>query len=213
VKKFLILGALAAGALVLARRASANVAPPAIATDGTAGDIASREPGLFDQVLDLGYQVQASVSSSARMMSSSGLDTLKRAEGFRSVVYNDVAGYPTIGYGHKLLPGEDLSSIGDQDATVLLAHDVTGAENAVNALVTADIQQYQFDALVSFVYNVGTAAFRSSTLLKKVNAQDPDALNEFARWRYVTVNGVKQVSTGLVNRRAIEAQMWQGFYS
>src|SRR2546427_12829717 len=104
-----------------------------------------------------------------RSMSLAGLDQLKRAESprgrFNRTPYPDAAGFPTIGYGHKLKDGEGYDAIDEAQATSLLAADVRDAEDAVNSLVSVDISQAQFDALVSFTFNVGAGALRRSTLL------------------------------------------------
>jgi lysozyme len=76
-------------------------------------------------------------------------------------------------------------------------------------MVTVDVSQGQFDALVSFVYNVGAGAFENSTLLEKLNAGDyRGAFDEFERWNKVTVNGEKIVSSGLVKRRRREQELF-----
>lgn len=83
--------------------------------------------------------------------------------------------------------------------------DLATAENAVNTKVTYDIAQHQFDALVSFTFNVGTSNFGSSTLLKKLNAGDVSvAADQFDVWIYA---GGK-VLNGLVNRRAAEKELF-----
>lgn len=144
-----------------------------------------------------------------KSLSQVGLDHLKRIEGWSSVVYKDQAGLPTIGYGHLLKPGEHFTEITRQMGEALLRQDVYFAVNAVNNMVKVDLTQGQFDALVSFVYNVGVGAFESSTLLRKLNAGDYDgAFVEFERWNKVTVNGEKIVSSGLVNRRRSEQELF-----
>jgi lysozyme len=209
-KKFFILGGLALGTLLAAKQLRAALGPAnAISTsDPLEGD----GTGVFDELLGLSARIQGTIGGGMRM-SANGLEVLKREESFRAQVYADEAGHPSIGYGHKLLPGEQFSTIDPADAMALLIDDLGSAEDAVNGAVSVILAQGQFDALASFAYNVGNAAFRASTLLKKVNDQDPSAVNEFARWRYVTVNGQKILSEGLVSRRQMEANLYQGIYA
>ncbi len=119
----------------------------------------------------------------------------------------------TIGYGTTKYPNGTAVKEGDvitqQEADDIFAYQVdTGYAPNVDLLVTPDvpINQDQFDALVSFTYNVGVNAFADSTLLKKVKVDpnDPTIRDEFMRWVYV--NGV--VVQGLVNRRQKEADYY-----
>lgn len=137
-------------------------------------------------------------------------DIIKELEGWSETVYKDSAGIPTIGWGHKILPGEDFTyGITKAEGEILLSKDIQFAENAVNYYVVVPLKQSMYDALVSFVFNVGAQAFINSTLLKKLNVGDYEgAAAEFARWKYVTINGEKVVSSGLVNRRAKESALF-----
>ena len=100
-------------------------------------------------------------------MSSEGLGLLKRSEGFRSRVYLDVVGIPTIGYGHRLVHPERFpDGIPEAQATEMLASDVGDAEQAVRRLVKVALTQGRFDALVDFCFNLGTGRLAGSTLLK-----------------------------------------------
>ena len=154
-------------------------------------------------------------------MSEHGLELIQEWEGFELKVYKDSAGLPTIGVGH-LLTKSELSSgkinikgvavaygdgLSNQQVMDLLAQDVKPAEDSVNKGVKVSLNQNQFDALVSFTFNVGGGAFSSSTLLKVLNqgqyAQVPDQLR---RW---TRSG-GQVVKGLVNRRENEIKLWNG---
>jgi lysozyme len=145
-----------------------------------------------------------------KKVSASGIEHLKRLEALRLFPYLDEAGYPSIGYGHKIKSGENFDGgITQQQAEVLLRQDLRDAENAVNTLVTVPLNQNQFDALVSFTFNIGVNAFKNSTLLKKLNDYDyQGALAELARWNKVTVNGEKVVSDGLALRRAREQELF-----
>lgn len=140
-------------------------------------------------------------------ISLDGLEAIKRHEAFAPTPYQDQAGHWTIGYGHKIKAGESFTAITEGGALELLAADVRVAEDAVNSVVKVPLTQAQFDALVSFAFNVGAAAFRDSTLAKRLNAGEYDAVpSELARWKYVTVNGTKVESAGLMSRRAAEGQ-------
>lgn len=139
-------------------------------------------------------------------ISPAGLQLIENSEGFRSAVYNDVAGIPTIGYGHRVLPGESFpDGVTQAQAQAILANDVKSAESAVQRLVTVPLTQGQFDALVDFVYNLGSGNLASSTLLKDLNAGDYDAAaNQILLWDHA---GGK-VQPGLQTRRQAEFDMF-----
>jgi lysozyme len=154
-------------------------------------------------------------------MSEHGLGLLEKWEGFELNVYKDSAGLPTIGVGH-LLTKSELSSgkivlngvpvpysggLTNQQVIDLLGQDVKPAELAVNNGVKVPLNQNQFDALVSFTFNVGVAAFTASTLLKVLNQQQYTAVpTQFLRW----VRSGGEVVQGLVNRRQNEISLWNG---
>ncbi|HWA93579.1 MAG TPA: lysozyme, partial [Terracidiphilus sp.] len=97
-------------------------------------------------------------------LSANGLKLLMKSEGFRRRAYRDAAGYETIGYGHRILPGETFpDALTDQEAAELLEGDVTLAEEAVRHLVKVSLTQGQFDALVDFVFNLGASRLAQST--------------------------------------------------
>lgn len=114
--------------------------------------------------------------------SDQGLDLLTQREGKRNDAYLDSVGVPTIGVGHT---GPEVH-LGlhwtDEQVEEALTKDVERFENAVNNGVRVDLPQYSFDALVSFSFNVGVSAFETSTLLRRINASDPGAADEFDRW-------------------------------
>lgn len=137
--------------------------------------------------------------------SKAGLDLIKRFEGFRAGVYLCPAGVATIGYGHAIKPGEKFTTITEHHAESLLIDDVEEAEEYVNELVEVGINQDQFDALVSFTFNLGGGALKRSTLLKKINAlKFEEAKAEFSRWVYA---GGERLP-GLVKRRKAEAEIF-----
>ena len=139
-------------------------------------------------------------------LSTTGLELLKRSEGFRSHMYNDVNGFPTIGYGHRLRPAEAFPyGISEAQATGMLAADVREAEQAVARLVRVPLTQGQFDALVDFCFNLGAGRLESSTLLKVLNSSRyTDAAAQLLRWDIA--GGV--VNAGLKARREAEFALW-----
>lgn len=154
-------------------------------------------------------------------MSQHGLQLLEQWEGFKLQVYKDSAGLPTIGVGHLITKSELASGtiniagvpvkyaggLTQQQVTDLLAQDVVPAQNAVNNGVKVALNQNQFDALVSFAFNVGNGAFAGSTLLKLLNQGQYDQVpTQLLRW----TRAGGQVVQGLVNRRNNEIKLWNG---
>jgi len=139
-------------------------------------------------------------------LSAAGLELLKRSEGFRSDTYNDVNGFPTIGYGHRLLDHESFSDgITEAQAAGILATDVRSAEQAVARLVKVPLTQGQFDALVDFCFNLGVGRLASSTLLKALNGgRYADAAEQLLRWDIVG----GEENAGLKARREAEFALW-----
>lgn len=140
-------------------------------------------------------------------------------EGYREYAYKDVAGVPTIGYGTT-----KNVKIGDkttrQEAKAFLVRDASGMAKQMQSLIKVPLFQHEWDAYLSFTYNVGIGNFRSSTLLKKLNAGDyAGACAQLKRWVYagyrtVCTNGkcikVRNKPKGLVNRREAEYRMCMG---
>jgi len=118
-----------------------------------------------------------------------------------------VAGIPTIGYGHRLLPKEVFpEGVTEARAAEMLALDVQQAEQAVGRLVKVPLTQGQFDALVDFCFNLGEGRLASSTLLKVLNGARYEAAGEqLLRWDLAA----GQVNTGLKGRREAELELWQ----
>lgn len=144
-----------------------------------------------------------------RTMSPQGIALLKELEGVERKAYRDTAGLWTIGVGHLIKPNEqDLltATLTDEEIDQLLRADLAWAEKAVNDAVRVRITQNQFDALVSFAFNVGANAFQDSTLLRKLNAGDEprEIVYEFARWN----KAGGRVVQGLVTRRKREAGLF-----
>jgi lysozyme len=121
------------------------------------------------------------------------------------VAYKDPVGIVTVCAGHTATAKMGQVKT-DAECAELLKADVKHAEQAVKRLVTVSLTQEQFDALTSFVFNVGETAFANSTMLKKINAFDCwGAGKEFSRW---TKAGGRELP-GLVKRRASERQQWE----
>jgi lysozyme len=139
-------------------------------------------------------------------LSAAGLELLKRSEGFRSHTYNDVNGFPTIGYGHRILKSESFpAGVDEARATAMLAVDVRQAEQAVLRLVKVPLTQGQFDALVDFCFNLGAGRLASSTLLKALNSgHHAEAAEQLLRWNIAG----GQENTGLKARRQAEFTLW-----
>ena len=134
------------------------------------------------------------------------VELVKRFEGFRPKPYLCPAGVPTIGYGHT----EDVSlsdpPVTREAAAALLERDLAVFAAGVARLLTAPVKQSQFDALVSFAYNVGLGNLQRSTLLKMVNSGDlAGAASEFAKW---TKSKGRELP-GLVKRRAAERALFE----
>ena len=154
------------------------------------------------------------VAASRLSLSARGLAFIERLESFVGHIYNDSAGNCTIGYGHLVHLGACNSAdharyphgITRAQAAQLLRGDVSVAERAIRSDVKVRLNQHQFDALASFVFNIGTTAFKNSTLLRVLNqghySQVPAQMK---RW---IIGG-----PGLVARRQAESRLWShGIY-
>ncbi|WP_254475340.1 lysozyme [Bartonella sp. B1098] len=144
-----------------------------------------------------------------RKISQEGLALIKQWEGLRLNAYKDAIGVWTIGYGHTSAAGKPFvhkgMTITEKQAEELLCKDLRQFENTVAKAVTVSLNSWQFAALVSFCYNVGTTAFCNSTLLKKLNNGEYEAVPaELQKW---TKAGGKRLQ-GLVHRRVAEAGLW-----
>ena len=136
--------------------------------------------------------------------SPTGIALIKRFEGLRLKAYLCPASVPTIGYGHTKGVQINDPAITEEEADRLLAEDLKLYEKAVTEMVKVPINQNQFDALVSFAFNLGTGALRGSTLMKKLNAGQPCAA-EFDRWVFAAGKALP----GLVRRRAAEKRLFE----
>lgn len=143
--------------------------------------------------------------------SQKAVDLIKQFEGFRANAYLCPANVPTIGYGsitwgngQRVKMGEIVSMA---TAEKLLLNDL---EKRAKALEGLKVNQNQFDALISFVYNLGVGAFKSSTLFRKVqqNPEDVTIRSEFMKWNKARVAGKLMELKGLTRRRDAEANLY-----
>jgi len=117
------------------------------------------------------------------VISEQGLILIKHYEGLRLNRYRCPSGFWTIGYGHLWKEGEPLSITVEQANIYLSKIDIANSIDAVNGLIHVPLTQGQFDALVSFVFNLGYGNLHYSTLRMKLNREEYlDAALEFPRW-------------------------------
>ena len=136
--------------------------------------------------------------------SKTGLDLIKHFEGCELYAYKCPAGVWTIGYGHTkgVEPGMQIT---EQDAEDMLKEELIEYESYINDLVTVGLNQHQFDAMVSWVYNLGAGNLKASTLLKVLNAGDYAGVPEqMLRWN----KAGGKVLEGLTRRRQAEADLF-----
>lgn len=151
----------------------------------------------------------SNIANSLLVTSDRGIALIKEFEGLETTAYpdpgNPATGEPwTIGYGHTrgVRRGDTCT---EEQATEWLREDVRGAEGMVRNLVDVMLTQNQFDALVSFVFNVGATAFGNSTLLRLLNQWNYEgAADQFKRWN----RGASGVLPGLVRRRDAERDLF-----
>lgn len=145
----------------------------------------------------------------SKSISKTGIDLISSFEGIRLNAYDDGVGVWTIGIGATVYPNGVKVKKGDkctlEQAKEYFAHDLKRFEKTVNDLVIVSLTQNQFDALVSLTYNIGSTAFKNSTLLKKLNAKDfTGAADQFLVWN----KGGGKVMKGLVRRREAERALF-----
>lgn len=144
---------------------------------------------------------------------------IKQFEGFRANPYKDSAGIPTIGYGTILYPpppggsGKSVTmadpAVTDDQATAYLSYQMSLKSAQIAPLLQKPATLHQAAAMLSLVYNIGTGAFQSSTVLRKFNAGDTQgSADAFLMWDKATVNGQKVVVEGLHRRRVEESQIF-----
>ncbi len=139
-------------------------------------------------------------------ISKEGIALIQKFEGCRLESYQCEANVWTLGWGHtaEVKEGDTCTQ---EEADSMLESDLVQYENNVKAAVKVELSQNQFDALVSFCYNLGAANLLSSTLLRLLNEGNYEgAAGEFKKWIYAN----KQVSDGLVRRREAESLLFEG---
>ena len=138
------------------------------------------------------------------IISDDGLEFIKQAEGCRLVSYRDSVGVLTVGYGHT----QDVHggmAISEAQAEAYLRSDLEDVYRCIKALVNVPLNQGQFDALCSWIFNLGCGNFKSSTLLKVLNRGDyADVGAQIVRWD----KAGGKVLAGLTKRREGEAEMF-----
>lgn len=159
------------------------------------------------------YDLFGIVETKNMNISSIGKDLIKEFEGLRLSAYDDGVGVWTIGYGTTIYPNKVKVKRGDactkEQAETYLSNDLKAFEATVNSSVTVSLTQNQYDALVSITYNIGSGAFKNSTLLRKLNAGDyKGAADQFLVWNKGTIGGKKVVIKGLDNRRHKERNLF-----
>ena len=142
--------------------------------------------------------------------SKRGLDFIKQEEEAGKPAlkaYKDIAGIWTIGYGHAYVDKDMV--ITAEEAEAIFEADVAKKSAWIDKLVTVPLTQGQYDALASFVFNLGEGALRSSRLLKNLNnGHYQHAADEFVKWCKYKKNGVLTLSPGLLGRRKREVKLW-----
>lgn len=180
-------------------------------TQVTAGDAVIEKNGLTVFAQMIGFELPKSRVTGQRDISGNGYALIRQSEGLRTTAYLDTGGVWTIGYGTIKYPNGTAVKKGDTctqgQAELWLQNDCEWVDQCLDKYIKVNVTQNQFDALASFVYNVGETAFVKSTLLTLLNQSNFTAVaNQFDRW--VFDNG-KHVQ-GLVNRRAAEKTLFMG---
>lgn len=156
----------------------------------------------------------SNIMPTAHNISENGKTLIANQEGLRLTVYRDVAGFWTIGRGHKIVKGDNIYPFGTRktitlaEANALFISDIANiAVNPINSLVKVPLNQNQFDALCSLVYNMGAGNFAKSSLLASLNSSDySTTANSFSKYNK-SGNPPKEL-TALTNRRKNEATLF-----
>lgn len=179
---------------------------------GSGVSVPGQTPDAGTSPSDYGYPTLPTGDSTMADALQTALGLIQRFESCSLHAYPDPPGQTrsySIGWGHLIRPGDPYtpnSTISQAEADGLLQQDVMGAYNCVVGAVPAGLDSNQLAALISFTYNVGCGAFRSSTLLARINAGDlAGAVAEFPKW--VHAGGV--VNNDLVSRREQEQAIFQ----
>ena len=156
--------------------------------------------------MDAAAVAKASTYRTNMNIGTKGLDLIRFFEGLELNAYQCAAGVWTIGYGHTKDVQQGMT-ISEARANEMLAEELNEYESSINGLVTVELNQDQFDAMVSWVYNLGVGNLKASTLLKVLNAGDYDGVPaQMMRWN----KAGGKVLEGLTRRRQAEADMFSG---
>ena len=164
---------------------------------------------LLSQIIkrvDAAAVAKASTYRTNMNIGTKGLDLIRFFEGLELNAYQCAAGVWTIGYGHTKDVQEGMT-ISEARANEMLAEELNEYESYITGLVTVELNQDQFDAMVSWVYNLGVGNLKASTLLKVLNAGDYDGVPaQMMRWN----KAGGKVLEGLTKRRQAEADLFCG---
>jgi lysozyme len=152
--------------------------------------------------------IRARMNLGKTQVTDAGINLIKKSESFRPNVYKDSAGNPTIGYGHRIEPGEFFpNGVTHDEALAMLHKDLHTAESAVKRYVKVPLTKGQYDALVSFTFNLGVGNLANSTLLKQLNSGDYDSAGkQLLLWNHSKGKVIK----ALTDRRKAELALWNG---
>ncbi len=159
-----------------------------------------------------GFKQQTPRKLQPQPISDTTVNLIKEFEGFEAQAYIDTDGTPVIGYGLSRIAGQPVQ-IGDRidpkQAEIALNHHLQEIHRELDKIVQVDLSDRQFSALASISFNVGINSIKSSTLVKKINAEDyTGAANEFLRWDKANLRGRLVQMPGLTRRRQAERQLF-----
>jgi len=156
--------------------------------------------------MDDGHSPPKVVKVEPTVTSQEGINLIKSFEGLRLENYYCASGVMTVGYGHTGSDVYDGMTITEAEAEALLRKDLKRFEAAVSELITRELKQQEFDAIVSFAFNCGIGALQDSTFRARINRGDDKQRcfrEEFPKW----VNGANGPLPGLVRRREAEVHL------
>ncbi|MGV5004808.1 lysozyme [Acinetobacter variabilis] len=176
------------------------------------GKLTQKQVDATDKLIATAYDDVTSmlgIATDEMHVSPNGVDLICNFEGLRLKAYDDGVGVWTIGFGTTKYPSGIRVKKGDtctlDQAKAYMQNDLKAFEQTVNSVVKVPVNQNQFDALVSLAYNIGSTAFKNSTLVKRLNEGNyKSAANQFDVW----VNAGGKRMQGLVNRRAAEKALF-----
>lgn len=162
-------------------------------------------------MIAIGAVVVLGLISARKMTRMNAREIIKKHEGWSATVYKDSAGHATIGWGHKLLAGETFTRITNEQGEAILSADMARIEREIMPAIKVQLTENQKAAVICFAFNVGANAFKSSTMLKKLNAGDTQgAAAEFLKWNKARdqKTGKLVALRGLTTRRTDEKTLF-----